>query len=228
MASFEQLCAQIDAHHFAEPCADAGAIDELEKRFGIRLPEDLKYFYRRYATAKLFDSEAGPAYRFVPLDEMRRTRIDIYGPDHDSDAWGPAGWLTVCDVQDGNYIAIDAAPDQAGAYNYIDCFHETFAEPGESTVIAKSFTELLARALESKGSAFYLEKDFVDYGDGRPLTAENAALRVDNPEAPKKGWLVRFSIGKSAPYQVFFTDDEYGSRDLALEAVRRFIDARKS
>jgi len=45
---------------------------------------------------------------------------------------------------------------------------------------------LLERALHGGNDLYYLKEDFIDYGDGRPLIAENAAIRVDNPNPSKK------------------------------------------
>jgi cell wall assembly regulator SMI1 len=160
MTALEQIFTDIDVNHYHEPCTDPAAIEALEKRHDHQLPDDLKAFYRRYRTVKLFDGEYGATYRFVPVDEIHPTRIDIYGEN--TDEWGPSTWLTICDILDGNYIAIDIDSKEGKEYNYIDCFHETFAEPGECKIVAKSFTELLERALNGGGnSAYYLRQDFI-------------------------------------------------------------------
>jgi cell wall assembly regulator SMI1 len=222
MSTLHELFVKIDTYHSAEPCLDATEIDALEEGLGYPLPADLKAFYRRYQTVRLFDGEYGATYRFVPIREIHPTRIDMYG--RDTDEWGPGTWLTICDVQDGNYIAIDVASKDGESYNYIDCFHETFARPGESKVIARSFTELLERALQGGGdSVYYVQKGFIGYGDGRPLTAENAAMRIDNPEAPQKGWHVEFTF-KDTVHSKFFSDQEYGGAEGAFEAVKRYIE----
>jgi hypothetical protein len=222
MATLEQIFAEIDAHHYHEPCTDPSAIEALEKHHGHQLPDDLKTFYGQYKTVRLFDGEYGATYWFVPVSEIHPARIDIYGED--TDEWGPSTWLTVCDVLDGNYIAIDIDSRESKEYNYIDCFHETFAEPGESKIVAKSFTELLERALSGGGnSVYYLQKGFTGYGDGRPLTPENAAIRIGNPEALRKGWLVKFTF-KGTPHHKLFADDDYGGKEQAFEAVRRYIE----
>jgi cell wall assembly regulator SMI1 len=224
MRTLEELFAEIDTHHSSKPCMDVSEIDAFEKSHAYQLPDDLKAFYRRYGSVKLFDTRYGASYRFVPVSEMHPTRIDIYGIGADADEWGPSTWLTVCDVLDGNYIAIDVASGDEGEYNYIDCFHETFATPGESKIVAKSFVELLDCALRGGGdTVYYTKKTFVGYGDGRPLTAENAAMRIDNPEAPRKGWLVKFAV-KGKVYGGFFGDDEYGGKEPALQAVRQYIE----
>jgi cell wall assembly regulator SMI1 len=223
MPTLEQIFAEIDARHYHEPCTDPSAIEALEDLQGHRLPDDLKAFYRRYKTVRLFDGEYGATYRFVPVSEIHPTRIDIYGEDTD-EWWRPRTWLTICDVLDGNYIAIDIASKHKRDYNYINCFHETFGRPGESKIIARSFTELLERALRGGGnSVYYLQEGFIGYGDGRPLTPENAAIRIDNPGAPRKGWLVGFTF-KGTPHHELFADDDYGGREQAFEAVRRYIE----
>ena len=222
MVPLEQIFTEIDAHHYHELCNDPTAIEAIEKHHGRKLPDDLKTFYWRYKTVKLFDSEYGATYRFVPVGEIHPTRIDIFGED--TDEWGPSTWLTICDVLDGNYIAIDIDSKEDKEYNYIDCFHETFAEPGECKVVAKSFTELLRRALSGVGNiAYYLQNDFAGYGDARPLTPENAAIRIGNPEARRKGWLVKFTF-KGIPHHKLFADDDYGGKEQSFEAVRRYIE----
>jgi hypothetical protein len=161
-------------------------------------------------------------YRFVPVTEMHPTRIDIYGEDDDE--WGPSNWISIVDVLDGNYIAIDVASKSGDEYNYIDCFHETFAIPGECKIVAKSFTELLAAALQGGDNLFYLQKGFKGYGDGMPLTAENASARID---ATLKGWQVTFSL-PNAGYSEFFADKDYGGKEKSFEAVKRFIEEKRS
>ena len=222
MVPLEQIFTEIDTHHYHELCNDPTAIEAIEKHHGRQLPDDLKTFYRRYKTVKLFDSKYGATYRFVPVGEIHPTRIDIYGQD--TDEWGPSTWLTICDVLDGNYIAIDIDSKEDKEYNYIDCFHETFAEPGKCKVVAKSFTELLGHALSGGGNiAYYLQNDFAGYGDARPLTPENAAIRIGNPEARRKGWLVKFTF-KGIPHHKLFADDDYGGKEQSFEAVRRYIE----
>jgi len=222
MSKLEQLFVEIETKHNYELCIDPSSIEDLERSHGYQLPSDLKAFYRRYKSVKLFVYEYGATYFFVPVSEMHPTRIDIYGED--TDEWGPSTWLSVCDVQDGNYIAIDIASKDKGGYNYIDCFHETFARPGESQIIAKTFTELLERALHGGGdNVYYCQDGFIGYGDGMPLTPANAAIRIGNPKAPKKGWLVKFTFGGEC-YSKFFGDVEYGGKEEAFEAVSQYIE----
>ena len=167
-ALLQKLFAEIEQYHYSEPCQNAFEIDQVEGRYNCKLPEDLKGFYRRYRTVQLLGRH-DPLYRFVPVHEIHPTRLDILGDDTD---YGPATWLTICDVYEGNYIAIDVASENSGRFNYIDCFHETFAEPGRSRVIAISFVELLERALRGGHEQLYfLQPGFTGYGDAlaRPV-----------------------------------------------------------
>lgn len=227
MADLQELFKVIESFHIWEPAVDPTEIDQFQMRHGYELPCDLHDFYKRYRSVQLFVGEYGAIYNFVPIGQIHPTRLDIYGKD--TDEWGPDYWLTICDVKDGNYIAIDLRSRNGDRCNYIDCFHETFAEPGESRIISLSFTELLTRALESHSGLFYIQDGFTDYGDGRPLTVENAALRIANPEAPKKGWMVKFAIrGSKKGYHRFFADKDFGSEAKSLEAVKQYIEMAKN
>jgi cell wall assembly regulator SMI1 len=221
MSTLEELFAEIESLHVFEPCLDETGIDRFETQYGYKLPADLKKFYKKYDTVRLFDDEYGGLYHFVPVSEIHPTYKDIYGEDFDEQR--PSAWFTICDIQDGNYIAIDLESENDNEFNYIDCFHETFAQPGECKVIAKSFTELLSRALRSKDRLYYFEEDFIGYGDGLPLTAENAAVRIENREAPTKGWLVKFSVGANS-YCEFFADNDYGGKEKSFVEVRHYVE----
>lgn len=224
MAELKELFEEIDQNHSAEPCADEYEIDRLENGLEYELPEDLKAFYRRYSTVWLFNTDCdGATYRFVPISQIHPTRIDILGSNHEN--WGPVSWLTVCDVQDGNYVAVDLESKRGDVCNYIDCFHETFAVPGECEIVARSFTELLERALHSGGDQlYYLQSSgFRGYGDGRELTAANATMRIESPEAQSNGWLMQFTLNH-VPHSRFFGDVEYGGKQEAFEAVTKYIE----
>lgn len=225
MSILEELFAKIETLHVFESCSDKTEIDRFESQCGYRLPTDLKQFYKKYNTVRLFDNEFGGLYRFVPVSEIHPTYEDIYGKDFEG--WRPSTWFTVCDIQDGNYIAIDLESKNNNIFNFIDCFHETFAEPGRCKVIAKSFTELLSRALQSQDRLYYLEEHFITYGDGLTITAENAAIRIENPEASQKGWLVKFSVRNNS-YCEFFADSDYGGKEKSFAEVRRYIEKKNN
>jgi hypothetical protein len=164
MCTLQKLFALIDAEHVAEPCKDSSKINFIEHEYRCRLPEDLKAFYRKYNSVELFRHELGATYRFVPVHEIHPTWLDILGED--TDERGPDNWLTFCDVLDGNYVAIEVCSAEARTHNFIDCFHDTFAIPGESRIVAKTFTEFLEKALVGGGGLpYFVRKDFQTYGD---------------------------------------------------------------
>lgn len=82
-----------------------------------------------------------PTYRFVPIREIYPTRIDIDGKKTDES--GRHDRLTICDVLDGNYIAIDLASKSGDEFNFIDCFHETFLQPGECRIYCEVFCRVV-------------------------------------------------------------------------------------
>jgi antitoxin YokJ len=167
---YEDLFAEVEKSHTFEFADNSSSIDAFEKNCGFELPSDLKEFYRRFKTVKLFTYAGGWIYRFVPVSEMQITGLDIYGKYYKND--GPNSWFTICDVMDGNYIAIDLASKKNSQWNYIDCFHETYGILGECKVIAKSFEELLERCLHSGNKLYYLEIGFQGYGDALEITAD--------------------------------------------------------
>lgn len=74
-------------------------------------------------------------------------------------------WYLIAESEQINqYISIDLSDSHLG-YCY-DSFLETHATPGESQIIAKSFTELLEHLYASKGENwFWLADNFESYGD---------------------------------------------------------------
>jgi hypothetical protein len=70
-------------------------------------------------------------------------------------------WIAVADVQDGNYLALSVESGHAG--EVIDCFHETVGAPGQSAIVALSFTEMLEGLLASR-DCFWLADDRPRYG----------------------------------------------------------------
>jgi hypothetical protein len=157
------LFKQIENEHHFVIAQNSELIDLLEEKSGYSFPNDMKKFYHRYESVSLYDKK-DPLYKFVPVNDLHPTIIDIYGKD--SLDLGPDHWWSICNVQDGNYISIDLKSLGDNSCNYIDAFHETFAEPGYSKIVAKSFTELLSRALASgNDQLFFLKEGFVGYGD---------------------------------------------------------------
>jgi hypothetical protein len=91
--------------------------------------------------------------------------------------------------------------------------------------VARSFTELLERALHGRGDQLYFlnPTEFRGYGDGRELTAANATRRIETPGAPSKGWQMQYTINHVWHHH-FVADDAYGGKQEAFEAVTKYIE----
>jgi len=89
------------------------------------------------------------------MEGFHRTRFDIFG--HEEDVFGPPELFTICDVQDGNFVAPDLSKGTAAKCPVVDCFHETFGESAyQPHTIAESFTDFLRQALESGTKLYWL------------------------------------------------------------------------
>lgn len=127
-------------------------------RTGYSLPPDMATFFRECDGASLF----GGRFEIPDPDGIVRVRVAIAGED--SDEICPASWFVICDVRDGNYVAIDFESRKGDTVEIIDCFHETIGAEGESAVIARSFTEFLSRLLSAGGGEYWLAETFEAYG----------------------------------------------------------------
>jgi hypothetical protein len=127
---------------------------------GLELPPDLAAFYLRFGGAKLFGDPADPRYQIPPPEEFVPIGIAIYGQP--TSAPVQKSWFALAHVLDGNYIAIDCDPSRLG--NCYDAFHETIEDLSYCNVIARSFTELMNRAVEARDHAWWLDETFEGYG----------------------------------------------------------------
>jgi hypothetical protein len=155
MKKMDRLLEELLGHHYPEPPATLDEISEFERRIGWRLDPDLRTFYLHCNGARLFKAIDTP-YHFLPLSEIVRGRVTIYGMDDDDDDHGPASWYNICDVHDGNCIVIDVNEQQEGYYPVIDGFHEAYGDPVECKQIANRFADFLEGALASGGRQFWL------------------------------------------------------------------------
>jgi cell wall assembly regulator SMI1 len=159
--SIDELVAEVRKRHFPLP-AVRGAVRRIEARIGCALPDDMRRFYSVLGGALLFRKSDAP-YEIVEPKLIRPVAFDVLG-DAASEIPVPPSWFSICDVQDGNYVAIDLPAKPNGEVWLIDCFHETIGLEDYSTVIALSFSELLERALASRGEHYWLD-EHPSYGD---------------------------------------------------------------
>ena len=53
----------------------------------------------------MFKRRPDADYRVLPLSEIVRARVAIFGEDKDED--GPSARYVICDLQDGDYVLVD-------------------------------------------------------------------------------------------------------------------------
>lgn len=152
----ESLLEAIRRDHVLWPPLPVARVEELEAAISFPLPTDWKKFFSLCNGVSLFDG----AYEFLPLEEVKLVRIDIYGDDIDYDDGATQTWYSMCYVQDGNYIAADLASVGGEHCRMLDCFHEDLAP---AKIIALSLTEFLDKALKSESKQFWLV-DYLGYG----------------------------------------------------------------
>jgi hypothetical protein len=102
MRELEDLLAEVKQRHFPLPPASVEKIEQAEAVIGHRLPEDLRQFYLACGGAFLFAEQDAP-YEIVEPELLRPVGQVVLGED---DASVPASWISLCYVQDANYVAI--------------------------------------------------------------------------------------------------------------------------
>jgi hypothetical protein len=146
----------IERRHFARrPSASLAArAERIEAKHG-KLPADVRAFYARFESARLFDGGPRAPYSFVPLSKVR----------HAGAAAGlgrgscPEHWLAICQVGGRDWLAVDARDGRV-----IDCSKRSL-RAGEAPVVARSSGELLRRALASDGAPYWRARRFKSYGN---------------------------------------------------------------
>lgn len=133
---------------------------------GLYLPEDLHRFYELCGGVVLFESKPFPL-RIVPPSEVvvanpvimlgvTEAQFDVVR-DHAS--WS---WAIVAESHEGQYVTIDLHPARRGR-----CYDSHWTlHPGNSTIIAFSFTDFLKMALTTGGEDFFWKlPSFQSLGD---------------------------------------------------------------
>ena len=130
------------------------------------LPKDLEDFYTQCGGIKFF---IGSDYEMeiVPANEIKLSNPKIL----------PEGWeadIPMDDISNDWYVVAQAGIEQVISIDLnkerlgkcYDSFWDIHASPGESSVVAASFVELLEKMLKCQGGYwFWLANDFVSLGD---------------------------------------------------------------
>jgi hypothetical protein len=163
----ERFVEAICRSHFPNPPASPQQIQHFETRMGWRLDDDLRTFYRRSNGAALFRRPDSP-YRLLPLSEVVRARVALFGSAGDTDAYGSASWFVICSVQDGDYVAIDVSRTTHGLHPVFDCAHDSKPGAPGSVQIAWSFSDFLERVLDGDGRLYWLARGWTLQEPGTP------------------------------------------------------------
>jgi hypothetical protein len=148
------LLEEVSRDHFPYPPATPAQIEDFERRMGWTLDPDLRAFYLHCNGAELLEPLPDCPYRILPLDQIVRARVAIFGKDEDR--LGPASQYAICDVGDGNYIIVDVSRPEHGRYPIIDGDHETWPNPEYCRQFADSFSEFLEGVLRSRSPGYWL------------------------------------------------------------------------
>lgn len=145
-----------------------GVVD-LPKEYII--PEDLIEFYELCGGMVLFENSPY-AVKIVSPQEFKNANYEILGSEivaseiekgtYENEI--SKDWFIIADLFNSDYIVIDVNKERLG--QCYKAFWDSYPEVGSSTIIAKTFKELLEKLIENNGSYWYFMRDeFVSYGD---------------------------------------------------------------
>lgn len=133
---------------------------------GFSLPIDLHQFYSQCGGVVFFpDSEY--SMEIVKPEDFKLSNFEILGDDYlDSIPENDISndWYIVAQSGIEQRVSIDLNLKRLG--KCYDSFWDIHASPGESPVLAISFTDLLSRCFSAQGQYWYwLAGDFISLGD---------------------------------------------------------------
>jgi antitoxin YokJ len=113
------------------------------------VPDDLAEFYKSYSIAVFYPQAR---YSFaIQAPDLERSDFVVMNEDlEDPDS---ANWYALVKCED-QVISIDLTPGPHFGYCY-DSFWDSYPTADESTLIAKSFTELVERIIKSGGKNLF-------------------------------------------------------------------------
>ncbi len=153
-SSMRSLLEEVSRDHFPYPPASPGEISNFEQRVGWKLDPDLRAFYLHCNGAELIKRLPNSPYQILPLSEIVRARVAIFGKDEER--LGPASLYAVCDVQDGNYVLLDVSRQEDGRYPLVDGYHEAWPDPSYCGPVASCFSEFLSHVLRLRRNLYWL------------------------------------------------------------------------
>ncbi len=132
-----------------------------------RLPEDLQQFFTLCGGIDLYFN-SGYSISIVLPEKLALANLVIWAGfpqeliapiDHIS--WS---WYIIAEGRNSQYITIDLSLERLG--NCYDSYWDSYANPGDTPIIARSFTDLLFKLVNNRGMHWYwLAPDFESMGD---------------------------------------------------------------
>jgi len=116
----------------------------------LSLPSDLAAFYRRYGSAVIHSTQPYP-YAIQSAQHLERSDFAVLGEDLDDP--DSAGWHVLVRCAD-QIISVELKAGPRFGYCY-DSFWDSYPTADESTLVAKSFTELLERMIACGGKRLF-------------------------------------------------------------------------
>ncbi|WP_409346489.1 SMI1/KNR4 family protein [Paenibacillus sp. MBLB4367] len=130
------------------------------------LPPDVWQFYQLCGGLTLYENKGYPVH-IVPPEKFVLANPILVGELCEEDI--SSHWYMIADNGNGEYLTIDLHPKRAG--RCFDSFWDRHGIMGDCAIIARSFTEMLASLVESKGDRWYwLKEDFISLGDAYDST----------------------------------------------------------
>jgi hypothetical protein len=160
MELVDELLKAIDRDHKTRPPA---APSELEKLKTMGMPADVIYFYSKSNGALIHpsDSDYGLSidgdywlWEILPVGDISSLTDSGWSHTDSPLHQRHAKWFRIVDVQNDDYLSI--ALDSVDAGEVLDTFHETLNMLGYNQIIARSFSELISKLLESR-DAYWLK-----------------------------------------------------------------------
>lgn len=192
MDAMDALLARLAEEHKTFP----GASIENKRTF---LPPDLAKFYHSTDGAELFGNGDAAFCRIVAIGDLEQLdwgEVPEYLRDDDWPnrlIWHRLAWLA-----DGSWLAIHPQPaypeplfeqrrqdfEEKNFVAICHCNPNIQSRPAENPVVALSFTELLERLLDSSGRPYWLDPQFVGYGNAEQYERPRLQAFFSRSRAP--------------------------------------------
>lgn len=128
---------------------------------GCKIPIDLLEFYKVCGGLSLY-MNSDYAIHIVSYKEFVLANPVIVGERCEYDV--SSDWYIAARDNNEDYLTIDLNPSRLG--RCYDSFWDRHGVPGECSIIATSFTDLLEKLINNKGNEWYwMQDDFKSLGD---------------------------------------------------------------